>query len=225
MDIQKLHVIQHPVIEHYLMIMRSKKTDSETFRRTMKKLTALVSYPLSEFLETMSVDVETPLGFAKGVALKKEIAIFPILRSGILFSDTIADLLPISFIGLLGIRRNRDSLLPEIYYSNIPDDIGHYTCVILDPMLATGRIICKSIEILKACNAKEFIVLSLVATQDGIDNILSQYPDIDIMVLPVLWWSNSHIQPTQMEQYSSSKSVFISESACHSFYVLNDTIL
>jgi len=181
MNKQELHIIQHPIIEYYLTILRSKETDTEKFRHTIKKLAALVAYPLSAVIQTIPTEVETPLGVSEGVNLKKQIAFFPILRSGILFSDVISDILPVSFIGPLGIRRNRSSLLPETYYSNMPSDLSSYVCVILDPMLATGGIICKSLELLKSCNANDFIVLSLIATQEGINNIFSKNPEINMM--------------------------------------------
>ncbi|MDR1914428.1 MAG: uracil phosphoribosyltransferase [Clostridiales bacterium] len=181
MDEERLRVLNHPIVEYYLSILRNKDTPTEAFRHNIKKLAALLTYPLTEFIDSISYDVETPLGTATGTKLQKGIALFPVLRAGLLLSESLSDILPVSFIGPLGILRNKKTLAPEAYYSNIPDDLSKFVCIIPDPIIATGGIICKSIEILKQRNANNILVISIITTKDGIERIFSEHADVKLI--------------------------------------------
>lgn len=169
-----LNIIQHPVIECYLSRLRDCNTGTMDFRRLLKKIALMMSYPISQHLLTNNIQVQTPNGKAQGVQLVRPIAVFPVLRSGLMLSTVIEDVLEVELVSPLGIRRNRETLFPECYYTNMPEDLSAYECFIFDPMLATGRIMCAATEFLKAKNAKFIYLVSLIAAPEGIRYIQSK---------------------------------------------------
>jgi uracil phosphoribosyltransferase len=126
-------------------------------------------------------DIETPLSNTSELYLKDKLALFPILRSGLMISQAIEDLLPVSLVGTLGIRRNRRTLIPEVYYSNMPRDLSGYVCYILDPMLATGKIMCTAIDVLQERNATNITAVAIIATKQGITTIFNKCPNTKII--------------------------------------------
>lgn len=172
--IEGLNVIEHPLIECYLSKLRDCNMGTIDFRRILKKIALLMSYPISQYLSTVNIQVQTPYGKAQGSRLARPIAIFPIMRSGMMMSTVIEEILEVDLVSPLGIRRNRETLMPQCYYTNMPEDLSKYDCFIIDPMLATGKIMCSAVEFLKNRNANMIALVSLIATPEGIRYIQSK---------------------------------------------------
>lgn len=172
--IEGLNVIEHPLIECYLSRLRDCNMGTIDFRRILKKIALLMSYPISQYLSTVNIQVQTPYGKAQGSRLTRPIAIFPIMRSGMMMSTVIEEILEVDLVSPLGIRRNRETLMPQCYYTNMPEDLSKYDCFVIDPMLATGRIMCSAVEFLKNRNADRIALVSLIAAPEGIRYIQSK---------------------------------------------------
>lgn len=181
----ELIIIEHPLIECYLSRLRDCKTVTNDFRRYLKKIALLMSYPISQYLMTINTEVQTPYGKAQGSRLVKPIAIFPIMRSGLMMSTVIEEILEVDLVSPLGIRRNRETLMPECYYTNMPKALNEYDCFVIDPMLATGKIMSTAIEFLENRNAKTIILVSLIAAPEGIKYIQSKKDNISIFCCKV----------------------------------------
>lgn len=182
--VERLNIIEHPLIACYLSRLRDRNMGTIDFRRILKKIALLMSYPISQYLLTVNMQVQAPYGEVQGSQLAKPIAIFPIMRSGMMMSTVIEEILEADLVSPLGIRRNRETLMPECYYINMPEDLSEYDCFIIDPMLATGKIMCTAAEFLRIRNAKAIALVSLIAAPEGIRYIQSRM-DIPIFCCKV----------------------------------------
>ena len=187
---ERLNVIEHPLIECYLSRIRDKRLGTNEFRRYLKKIALLMSYPISQHMLTINMQVETPCGVAQGSQLARPIAIFPIMRSGLMLSTVIEEVFEADLVSPLGFHRNRETLQPQCYYVNVPNDLSGYDCFIIDPMLATGRIMCSALEILKEKKANTIVLVSIIATSEGIDYIMSKM-DVPIFCCKIDDYLNS----------------------------------
>ena len=180
-EMSTFHLIDHPLIQHKLTIMRKKNTPSKDFRELLDEISMLMGYELTRDLPLEDVEIETPLCRAtfKRIAGKK-LAIVPILRAGLGMVDGLLRLVPVARVGHIGLYRDPDSHEPVEYYCKMPPDIEKRTVIIVDPMLATGGSAADAITMVKARGAKSIRLMCLVAAPEGVKRVQEAHPDVDI---------------------------------------------
>ena len=144
----QIHVIDHPMIQHKLTIMRKKETGSKDFRELLKEISLLMGYEVTRDLPLDDIEIETPIckTMAKKVSGRK-LAIVPILRAGIGMVDGLQTLVPVAKVGHIGLYRNEETHVPVVYYCKLPEDINQRLVIVTDPMLATGGSACDALSI------------------------------------------------------------------------------
>lgn len=177
----KLHVIDHPLIQHKLTIMRMKETGSKDFRQMLSEITELMGYELTRDLPLDDVEIETPVTKMTGKAITgKKLAIVPILRAGLGMVDGLLDLIPVAKVGHIGMYRDPDTHEPVEYYCKLPADINERLVIVADPMLATGGSAADAITQIKKRGAANIRLLNLVAAPEGVAKVQKEHPDVDI---------------------------------------------
>ena len=182
----QLHVIDHPMVQHKLTIMRMKETGSKDFRELLKEIALLMGYELTRDIALEDVTIETPICpmVAKRVSGRK-LAIVPILRAGMGMVDGLLSLLPVAKVGHIGLYRNEETHKPVVYFCKLPKDIENRLVILTDPMLATGGSACDGIAMLKERGCKNIRLMCLVAAPEGIAKVQQEHPDVDIYVAAV----------------------------------------
>ncbi|RVU54682.1 uracil phosphoribosyltransferase [Anaerosphaera multitolerans] len=179
----ELIVMNHPLIQHKLTILRKKETGSKDFREIVREMSALMGYEVTRDLETEEVEIETPLTKTVGKKISgKKVAVVPILRAGLGMVDGVLSVVPGARIGHIGMFRDPDTLNPVTYYCKLPKDISERTIILLDPMLATGGSLVAAIDELKKLGAKDIRSLNILAAPEGIEVVQKSHPDVDIYV-------------------------------------------
>ena len=182
----QLHVIDHPMIQHKLTIMRKKETGSKDFRQLLKEIALLMGYEVTRDIALEDIEIETPICkmTAKQVSGRK-LAIVPILRAGIGMVEGLLDLIPVARVGHIGLYRDEQTHKPVVYFCKLPADINDRLVILTDPMLATGGSACDAIAMLKERGCTNIRLMCLVAAPDGIAKVQSEHPDVDIYVAAV----------------------------------------
>ncbi len=182
-----LHILEHPLIQHKLSILRDKNTGVKQFRETVSEISALMCYEATRNLPTKEVEIETPVAVARCRVLSgKKLAIVPILRAGLGMVDAMINLMPSAKIGHIGLYRDPETHLPIEYYCKMPPDISERQVFIVDPMLATGGSASAAISILKKKYGCKYITLmDIIASPEGVAVIRRDHPDVDMFVCSV----------------------------------------
>ena len=177
----KVHVINHPMIQHKLTIMRQKGTGSKDFRELLNEIALLMGYEVTRDIPLEDVEIETPLCkmTAKKVSGLK-LAIVPILRAGLGMVDGLRTLVPVAKVGHIGLYRNEQTHEPVVYYCKLPFDIEKRFIIITDPMLATGGSACDAIQMLKDRGCTNIRLMCLVGAPEGVAKVQETHPDVDI---------------------------------------------
>ncbi len=182
----QIHVIDHPMIQHKLTIMRKKETGSKDFRELLKEISLLMGYEVTRDLPLDDIEIETPI--CKTVAKKvsgRKLAIVPILRAGIGMVDGLQTLVPVAKVGHIGLYRDEKTHVPVVYYCKLPEDINKRLVIVTDPMLATGGSACDALTMLKERGCQNIRLMCLVAAPEGIARVQKEHPDVDIFVAAV----------------------------------------
>lgn len=182
----QIHVIDHPMIQHKLTIMRKKETGSKDFRELLKEISLLMGYEVTRDLPLDEIEIETPIckTMAKKVSGRK-LAIVPILRAGIGMVDGLQTLVPVAKVGHIGLYRNEETHVPVVYYCKLPEDINQRLVIVTDPMLATGGSACDALSMLKERGCNNIRLMCLVSAPEGIARVQKEHPDVDIYVAAV----------------------------------------
>jgi len=176
-----VHVLDHPLIQHKLAILRNKKTSVKEFRELVGEIAGLMCYEATRNLPTREVEVQTPVATAKCRMLSgKKLAIVPILRAGLGFEDGILTLVPSARVAHIGMYRDEETLEPHFYFLKYPKDIAGRDVLIVDPMLATGGSADMAITKMKELGCKNIKLMILVAAPEGVRFIYERHPDVDI---------------------------------------------
>ena len=176
-----VHVLDHPLIQHKLAVLRSKNTSVKEFRELVNEISGLMCYEATRNLPTVEVEVETPITTAKCRMLAgKKLAIVPILRAGLGMVDAMVDLIPSANIGHIGLYRDPETHLPVEYYCKLPEDIGNRVVFVVDPMLATGGSAIAAIDFLKKRGCKNIIMMNIIGCPEGIKRVTEAHPDVDL---------------------------------------------
>lgn len=178
--IMHIHVIDHPLIQHKLTIMRKKETSSGEFRRLLQEITLLMGYELTRDLPLEDVAIETPLEKATGKQVAgKKLGIVPILRAGFGMVEGLTELMPSARIGVIGLYRDPVTAKPVEYYCKLPD-VENRDFILVDPMLATGGSAVAAIDMMKEKGVKNIKFMCLVAAPEGVEVVNKAHPDVPI---------------------------------------------
>lgn len=179
----QLFIIDHPLVQHKLGIMRQKDTSSQEFRRLLKEIALLMGYEATKDLPLEDYEIETPIckTTAKRIADKK-MTVVPILRAGLGLVDGILELIPGAKVGHIGMYRDEQTHKPVPYYCKLPKDVDRRFVLVTDPMLATGGSACDAIDLLKQHGCKYIRLMCLVAAPEGVKKVQETHPDVKIYV-------------------------------------------
>ena len=176
-----VHVLDHPLIQHKLSILRNKNTSVKEFRELISEISGLMCYEATRNLPTREVEVQTPVAVAKCRRLAgKKMAIIPILRAGLGMVDAMVDLIPSAKIGHIGLYRDPETHLPVEYYCKLPEDIGNRQVFVVDPMLATGGSAVAAIDFLKQHGCKSIVMMNIIGAPEGVKAVQAAHPDVEI---------------------------------------------
>ena len=176
-----VHVLDHPLIQHKLSILRNKDTSVKEFRELVREISALMCYEATRNLPLEETVVETPIGPANVKVLAgKKLAVVPILRAGLGMVDAMIDLIPSAKIGHIGLYRDPDTHEPVKYYCKMPNDIAERQVFIVDPMLATGGSAVAAISFVKEYGCKSITLMDIIAAPEGVKAVQEAHPDVEI---------------------------------------------
>ena len=177
----KFQVIDHPLIQHKLTMIREKNCGTKVFREVVNEIAMLMAYEVSRDMPLEDVVIETPMGKSTQKTLSgKKVAIIPILRAGIGMVDGILELIPAAKVGHVGLYRDEETLQPHEYFVKLPEDIASRQLFVVDPMLATGGSAIMAIDSLKERGASNIKFVCLVAVPEGVKALQEAHPDVDI---------------------------------------------
>ncbi len=193
MNMEHVHVLDHPLLQHKLAILRDESTGVKDFRQVVSEIASLMCYEATRDLPLEEVEIKTPVatGRFKSIAGKK-LAIVPVLRAGLGMVDGILTLIPSVKVGHIGLYRDPDTLEPVEYYCKMPTDIAEREVIILDPMLATGGSASAAIQLIKNYEVKHVKLMNIIAAPEGIERVHRDHPDVDIYVAAVDEKLNEH---------------------------------
>ncbi|MBR3291050.1 MAG: uracil phosphoribosyltransferase [Bacteroidales bacterium] len=178
----QLHIIDHPMIQHKLSIMRDIRTGAKDFRQLLTEISLLMGYEVTRDLPLEPVEIETPMCKTTARVISgKKLAIVPILRAGLGMVDGLLTLLPVAKVGHIGLYRDETTHLPVSYYCKMPSDICHRMVIVTDPMLATGGSSSDALTMLKKnYGCTQLRLMCLVAAPEGVKKLQKDHPDVDI---------------------------------------------
>ena len=179
----KVHVFDHPLIQHKLTIMRQTTTGPKEFRELLEEISMLMVYEVTRDLPTIDVEIDTSIcKTTQKMLAGKKLGIVPILRAGLGMVDGIMNMIPACRIGHIGLYRDPETLEPVEYYCKLPADAEERELLLLDPMLATGGSASDAITLIKKRGCKHIRLVNLIAAPEGIAKVQADHPDVDIYV-------------------------------------------
>lgn len=181
MKMGKVHVLDHPLIQHKLTMIRDVNTGTKEFRELVNEVATLMAFEITRHLPLKEVTVQTPVGQAtSNIIAGKKLGIVPILRAGLGMSDGVLKLIPAAKVGHIGLYRDPETLKPVEYYIKLPSDVQEREFIIVDPMLATGGSAVEAIHSLKKRGAKQIKLMCLIAAPEGVEAVQKAHDDVDI---------------------------------------------
>lgn len=176
----KVTILNHPLIDHKMAIIRDKNTNTKSFRENVNEIGGLITFEITRDLPLKEVDIETPIEATICRQLAKDVVIVPILRAGLGMVDGIQMIIPTAKVGHVGMYRDEETLEPHEYYAKFPNEIVDGTVLVVDPMLATGGSASAAITAVKKRGAKDIRFVGLVGCPEGVERLNRDHPDIDI---------------------------------------------
>jgi uracil phosphoribosyltransferase len=179
-------VVDHPLVQHKLGLLRDKTTPTQVFRQLVDEVTLLLTYEATKDMATEESEIETPLERTTVQRISgKKVAVCPILRAGVGMLDGVLSLISGARVGFIGLYRNEDTLEPVEYYVKLPQDIAERDVLILDPMLATGNSTAAAVATVKRAGAQSIRLIAIIAAPEGIERLQSEHPDVAIVVAAI----------------------------------------
>ena len=176
-----MHVeVKHPLIGHKLTLVRDKTTGVKLFRELIGEITMFLAYEALRGIPTESIEVETPLAVAKGVRVKGEIVLVPILRAGVGMLDAVMDMVPNARVGFLGLYRDHETSLPVEYYAKLPPATPGAVAILIDPMLATAGSAVAAVSMLKKRGFETIVLVCIDSCPEGVARLEQAHPDVAI---------------------------------------------
>jgi uracil phosphoribosyltransferase len=180
-----LYASEHPLIRHKMALLRHVGTEPKRFRELVRELSMLLCYEATRDLQLIPETVPTPLGLAEGHRLRTKIGLIPILRAGLGMVEGTLEMIPTAEVWHIGLYRDERTLHPVEYYNKLPTEPTVQLSLVLDPMLATGGSATATVDILKRWGSERIKYLGLIAAPEGIQQLSSTHPDVDIHVAAV----------------------------------------
>ena len=182
----KVKVLDHPLIQHKLSLIRDENTSSKEFRNLVEEVAMLMAYEVTRDFPLKEVEVKTPIAVAKTKRIAgRKVALVPILRAGLGMVDGMLKLIPAAKVGHIGLYRDHETLKPVEYYCKMPADVHERDIILLDPMLATGGSAVAAINFMKERGAKSIKLMCLIAAPEGIAAVQQNHSDVDIFVAAI----------------------------------------
>lgn len=179
----KVHVFDHPLIQHKLSYIRDARTGTKEFRELVDEVGMLMAYEVTRDLELQDVEIQTPVTkMTVKLLAGKKLAIVPILRAGLGMTDGVLSLVPAARVGHIGLYRDPETLEAVEYFAKMPQDIDERQIIVVDPMLATGASAIEAISSLKKRGAKSIRFMCLIAAPEGVEKMQEAHPDVDIYI-------------------------------------------
>ncbi|MBX6394624.1 MAG: uracil phosphoribosyltransferase [Alicyclobacillaceae bacterium] len=189
----RVYVLDHPLIQHKLTLIRDKRTGTKEFRELLEEVAMLMAYEITRDLPLEETVVETPVAPARAKVLSgRKLGVVPILRAGLGMVEGVLKLIPAAKVGHIGLYRDPDTLQPVEYYCKLPTDVEERELIVIDPMLATGGSAAAAIGFLKERGARQIKLMCLIAAPEGIERVRTQHPDVDIYAAAVDEYLNDH---------------------------------
>jgi len=176
----KVKILNHPLIDHKMSIIRDKRTNTKSFRENVNEIGGLITYEITRDLPTREVEIETPIQKTTCRELSKDVIIVPILRAGLGMVEGIQMIIPTAKVGHVGMYRDEETLEPHEYYAKFPIEIVEGTVLVVDPMLATGGSASAAIDAVKKRGATDIRFVGLVGCPEGVERLHNDHPDVDI---------------------------------------------
>jgi uracil phosphoribosyltransferase len=193
MSTDNVHLVNHPLVQHKLSLMRDKERSTKGFRELLNEMGMLLCYEVTRDLPLEMVEIETPLTTMKAPKIAgKKLTLAPILRAGVGFLDGMLALIPSARVAHIGLYRDPRTLEAVEYYFKAPQDLSDRTVILMDPMLATGNSACAAASLLKARGARDIRFVCLLAAPEGIGHFQAQHEDIPIWTAAVDERLNDH---------------------------------
>ncbi len=190
---EMLTVVDHPLIQHKLTLMRDRNTPSAVFRQLLREISLLLGYEALHDLPLTTKHIETPVAPMEAPILKgKKLVLVSILRAGNGLLEGMLDLVPSARVGFIGLYRDPDTLQPVEYYKKLPDGMPERTAVVVDPMLATGNSVCAAIDRIKESGARDIRFMCLLAAPEGVEAMRERHPDVPVFTAAVDERLNDH---------------------------------
>jgi uracil phosphoribosyltransferase len=178
-------VITHPLVQHNLTRLRDERTGPQVFRQVLNEVAALMLYEATRSFGVRPVSVKTPLEAARGLELKREVVLVPILRAGLGMLNSILELVPDARVGFIGLKREETTLRAAVYHKSLPKDLRRFEVILIDPMLATGGSAVAAMELLTEMGVRFVRMVNLVAAPEGIRRVRARYPDLPIFTAAI----------------------------------------
>lgn len=189
----QVKVIDHPLIQHKLSLIRDAKTGPKEFRELLEEIAMLMAYELTRDLPLEDTEIETPVAKCTCKMLAgKKLGVVPILRAGLGMVGGVLRLIPAAKVGHVGVYRDPQTLKPVEYYCKLPTDVAEREFIVIDPMLATGGSSAATIDMLKRYGAKNIKLMCLVAAPEGVNYVNEQHPDVDVYAAAIDDCLNEH---------------------------------
>lgn len=182
----KTMVMDHPLIQHKIGIIRRKETGTKDFRQLISEIAMLITYEATRELELTDVEIDTPICKTTVKELGgKKLAIVPILRAGLGMVDGMLAMIPSAKVGHIGLYRDPVTVKPVEYYCKLPEDCENRDVFVVDPMLATGGSAADAISLLKKRGAKKIRLMCLISSPEGVKLVQEKHPDVDIYLASI----------------------------------------
>lgn len=189
----QIRIIDHPLIQHKLTLIRDIKTGPKEFRELLEEIAMLMAYEITRNLPLTETEIETPVAKCRCKVLSgKKLAVVPILRAGLGMVSGVVRLIPAAKVGHIGVYRDPATLKPVEYYCKLPSDIDDREIVVIDPMLATGGSAAAAIDMIKKRGGRTIKLMCLVAAPEGVLVVNEQHPDVEIYTAAVDERLNDH---------------------------------
>ena len=189
----KVHVVDHPLVQHKLTLMRRTECTTKDFRQLLEEIAMLMTYEVTRDIPLTEIEIETPVAKCKSKIISgKKIGIVPILRAGLGMVDGVLTIVPSAKVGHIGLYRDPETHLPVEYYCKLPMDVAERDLIVVDPMLATGGSAIAAIDFIKQRGCKRITMMALVGCPEGVYALQKAHPDVDIYIAAVDERLNEH---------------------------------
>ena len=181
-----VHVVDHPLVQHKLTLMRDKNCGTKDFRQLLEEISMLMAYEVTRELPLKEIEIETPVAKCTSkVIAGKKLGIVPILRAGLGMVDGVMRLVPAARVGHIGLYRDPETHMPVEYYCKLPTDVAERELIVVDPMLATGGSSIAAINFIKKRGCKSITLMCLVGCPEGVKALQEAHPDVDLYIAAI----------------------------------------